>query len=98
MFASTALTPAYAPFAGRRIVRWCPVESVCMNRETVVITGTSRGLGESVARAFEREGAHVVGRVRGEGALKSVAAEIEAIEEQSPRSARTSATSTTRNA
>ena len=27
MFASTALTPAYVPFAGRRIVRWCPVET-----------------------------------------------------------------------
>jgi len=49
-----------------------------MNGKTVVVTGASRGLGESVARAFASEGAHVVGCARGEEALQSVAAGIEA--------------------
>lgn len=49
-----------------------------MDGKTVVVTGASRGLGASVARAFTSEGAHVVGCARSESALGSVAAEIEA--------------------
>jgi NAD(P)-dependent dehydrogenase (short-subunit alcohol dehydrogenase family) len=48
-----------------------------MSEKTVVVTGASRGLGASVARAFASENAHVVVCARSEGALGSIAAEIE---------------------
>ncbi|MEO9962180.1 MAG: SDR family NAD(P)-dependent oxidoreductase, partial [Nisaea sp.] len=43
-----------------------------------VITGASRGIGAAVARAFAREGAHVVLVARTVGALEELDDEIQA--------------------
>lgn len=45
--------------------------------ETVIVTGASAGLGESMAKRFAREGANVVLTARGEDALERVAEEAD---------------------
>ncbi len=51
-----------------------------MNDKTVVVTGASRGIGASVARAFAAEGAHVVACSRDDDELASLDASEEAAE------------------
>ncbi len=47
-----------------------------MDGKTVVITGASRGIGESAARAFAKAGANVVLLARGQDAIAKIADEI----------------------
>ena len=47
-----------------------------MDGKTVVITGASRGIGESAARAFAKAGANVVLLARGQDAIAKIAEEI----------------------
>jgi NAD(P)-dependent dehydrogenase (short-subunit alcohol dehydrogenase family) len=49
-----------------------------MNGQTVVITGGSRGIGASVARAFAAEGAHVVLGARDADTLAETVADLDA--------------------
>jgi len=46
--------------------------------KVAVVTGASKGIGLGIARAFAREGAHVVMTARGAEALEAAAAEVEA--------------------
>jgi 3-oxoacyl-[acyl-carrier protein] reductase len=48
-----------------------------LERETVIVTGASRGLGASMAKRFGREGANVVLTARNESDLQSVAADVD---------------------
>lgn len=48
-----------------------------LDGETVIVTGASTGLGESMARRFAREGANVVLTARGEDALQRVTTEAD---------------------
>jgi NAD(P)-dependent dehydrogenase (short-subunit alcohol dehydrogenase family) len=53
-----------------------PFEREAMDGKTAVVTGTSRGIGEQVARAFADEGAHVVACARDADPLEAVADSI----------------------
>lgn len=48
-----------------------------LDGETVIVTGASAGLGESMAKRFAREGANVVLTARSEDKLEAVAAETD---------------------